>query len=56
MSAPAHHHRQGHRHAHAARVASVPSASLLRLSAVQRMAGAAALSAVLWLLVWWAMH
>lgn len=44
-------HRQHVHHAHAA----APTASLLRMSAAQRLAGAAVVIAGLWGLVAWAM-
>jgi hypothetical protein len=40
---------------HPARAAVALAPSLLRLSAVQRLVIAAALSAILWLCVWWAL-
>jgi hypothetical protein len=50
-------HTHAHDHAHAARPASHVAArlSLLRMSAGQRLIGAAALSAMLWLGVYWAL-
>lgn len=44
-----HHHHAGHHAPHA--VAAAPTFSLLRLSALERMAGAGLMLAVLWLLV-----
>ena len=58
---PHQHHDHAHTHdhdpAHAARPASHVAArlSLLRMSAGQRLIGAAALSAILWLGVYWAL-
>ncbi len=52
------HDHAGHDHDHAhAPVAAArgPAFSLLRLSALQRMAGALALAGVVWLAVWWAL-
>ena len=52
-----HTHAHHHDHTHAARPASHVAArlSLLRMSAGQRLIGAAMLSAVLWLGVYWAL-
>jgi hypothetical protein len=59
-------HARPHIHAHADGVAHVhrhapapafrPGFSLLRLSAVERLAGAAAVAALIWAGVWWALH
>ena len=51
------HHHDHHNHTHAARPAShvATRLSLLRMSAGQRLIGAAALSAMLWLGVYWAL-
>jgi hypothetical protein len=43
-----HHHKSGHDHP--ARAAAL---SLLRMSAVERLAGVLAISGVLWILTWW---
>jgi hypothetical protein len=43
-----------HHHYHRA-AAAEPAFSLLRLSVAARLAGAVAVSAVLWALVWWAL-
>ena len=60
----AHHHAHAHDHAHAAAAPRQPAQaraghavglSLLRLSALERSAGALALVALLWLGVWWAL-
>lgn len=46
-----------HAHAHArAAVAASARPTLLRLSAWERLAGAAALSVLIWIGVWWALH
>lgn len=45
-----HHHPAGHAHPPAALTFSI-----LRLSALQRLAGAAALAALIWAAVYWAM-
>ncbi len=45
-----HHHHPGHSHPPAA-----VAPSILRMSAAQRLAIAAAISAVLWVAVYWAM-
>jgi len=46
-----HHHHPGHAHPSPA-----VSSSLLRLSAVERLAASAAISALLWLAVLWALN
>jgi hypothetical protein len=53
-----HPHEPGHVHAHPARAADVSPAgfSLLRLSAVERVGGAALIAALIWSGVWWALH
>jgi len=53
MAPHSHSHQHGP-HAHAPR-ALAPTASLLRLSAAWRLAGAAGLALVLWALVGWAL-
>jgi len=45
-----HHHEAGHAHP-----SSTLSPSLLRLSASERLLASAAICAVLWLAVWWAL-
>lgn len=57
MADQPHHHNHGHERAHAARPASrvAERLSLLRMSAGQRLLGAAMLCAILWLGVWWAL-
>ena len=58
MAEQPHHHDHAHHDlTHAARPASHVAArlSLLRMSAGQRLIGAAALSAMLWLGVYWAL-
>jgi len=42
-------------HVHRYAEAAEPAFSLLRLSAVQRLAGAGVVAALLWLAVWWAL-
>ena len=48
-------HGDHHGHAHDPSLV-LPAFSLLRLSALERLAGAGALSAVVWLGVWWALR
>jgi hypothetical protein len=43
-----HHHKSGHRHP-----ARAVSASLLRMSAAERLVVALALAGALWFAVWW---
>jgi hypothetical protein len=50
-----HAHGDHHGHAHDPSLVS-PAFSLLRLSALERLAGAGALSALVWLGVWWALR
>jgi hypothetical protein len=50
-----HGHSHEHGHAHDPSLIRPPGFSLLRLSALARLGGALALSAVLWLGVWWAL-
>ena len=52
---PAHDHAHAHAHARAA-VGASARPTLLRLSAWERLAGAAALSVLIWIGVWWALH
>lgn len=49
------HHHHHHHHAPARRTAVATPMSLLRLSALQRLAGAGALIAAIWLGVFWAL-
>ncbi len=53
-----HAHEDGvaHDHGHAATPTFEPGFSLLRLSALERLAGAAALAVLIWAGVWWALH
>ncbi len=44
---------ESHAHRHATPVE--PGFSLLRLSAVERLAGAGMIAAALWIAVWWAL-
>jgi hypothetical protein len=50
--AMSHHHRHEAGHGHPARAASP---SLLRMSAVERLAAALAIAAALWAATWWVM-
>jgi len=43
-----HHHKAGHDHP-----ARASAPSLLRMSAVERLAGVLAISGALWILTWW---
>lgn len=62
MSLHAHVHDSEHDHGHAHHATHAHGAaraapfSLLRVSAFERLAGAAALSALIWAGVWWALH
>jgi hypothetical protein len=52
------HHRHSHPHHHPAGHAHPPAAlslSILRLSAAQRLSGAAVLAALIWAAVYWTM-
>ena len=49
-----HLHDRGHGHAHDPSLIAAPF-SILRLSALERLAGAAAFSALIWAGVWWAL-
>ncbi|MDE2361909.1 MAG: hypothetical protein KGM42_04455 [Hyphomicrobiales bacterium] len=49
------HGGHGHGHAHDPNLV-VPAFSLLRLSAIDRLAGAALVSALVWAGVWWSMR
>jgi hypothetical protein len=44
-----------HPHAHRHATPVEPGFSLLRLSAVERLAGVGVIAALLWLAVWWAL-
>ena len=55
IHAETHSHVHAHTHARASVVASARP-TLLRLSAWERLAGAAALSVLIWIGVWWALH
>ncbi|NIK49211.1 hypothetical protein [Variibacter gotjawalensis] len=48
------HHHHHHDHHHAPQIQALPS--LLRLSAVQRLAAAGSLSVLIWLAIFWAMQ
>lgn len=53
----AHDHAAGDHHGHAHNPDLVaPTFSLLRLSAIERLAAALALSAAIWAATWWALH
>ena len=51
----AHEHDDHHGHAHDPSAVVAPGPSLLRMSALERLAGAGVLSALIWLGVKWAM-
>lgn len=54
---PAHDHdAHDHGHAHDPAAVVIPGFSLLRMSALERLAGAVALCALIWAGVWWAMR
>jgi hypothetical protein len=59
MSDHSHPHHE-HSHSHAAGIAAVPThvpgLSLLRLSAVERLAGVGVVIAALWAAVYWALY
>ncbi len=55
IHAETHLHVHAHTHGRAA-VATSARPTLLRLSAWERLAGAAALSVLIWIGVWWALH
>lgn len=50
-----HAHLHDHGHAHDPSAVAAPGLSLVRLSAVERLAGAAILAALIWAGVWWAL-
>ena len=52
----AHGHDDHHGHAHDPSAVVAPGPSLLRMSALERLAGAGVLSALIWLGVTWAMQ
>lgn len=66
MAAHDHDHDHGHRHgsgdadhhghAHDPAAVAIPGFSLLRLSALDRLAGSLVLSGAIWLGVWWALR
>lgn len=48
------HHHHDHDHPHAPQIQALPS--LLRLSAMQRLAAAGGISLLLWVAIFWAMQ